>query len=58
VRITPLSAVLVGLESLRQVFNDADAEALWLVVGAPPQAANTLEMTRRRQAGSVGAPTA
>ncbi|HXD63478.1 MAG TPA: cupin domain-containing protein [Solirubrobacteraceae bacterium] len=43
--LTPLSAVLVEPESLRQVFNDTDAEALWLVVGAPPEAANTLEMT-------------
>jgi quercetin dioxygenase-like cupin family protein len=43
--LAPLSAVLVEPESLRQVFNDTDAEALWLVVGAPPEAANTLEMT-------------
>jgi hypothetical protein len=27
------------------VFNDTDADALWLVAGAPPEAANTLEMT-------------
>jgi quercetin dioxygenase-like cupin family protein len=43
--LAPLSAVLVEPESLRQVFNDTDADALWLVVGAPPEAANTLEMT-------------
>lgn len=42
--LTPLSALLVEPESLRQVFNDTDAEALWLVVGAPPEAANTLQM--------------
>jgi hypothetical protein len=30
---------------VRQVLNDNDAGALWLVVGAPPEAANTLEMT-------------
>jgi hypothetical protein len=30
---------------VRQVFNDTDTDALWLVVGAPPEAANTLEMT-------------
>ena len=30
---------------MRQVFNDTDADALWLVVGAPPEPANTLEMT-------------
>jgi mannose-6-phosphate isomerase-like protein (cupin superfamily) len=27
--------VLVGSEQLRQVFNDTDAEVLWLIVGAP-----------------------
>ena len=27
--------VLVGPESLRQVFNDTDQEVLWLIVGAP-----------------------
>jgi hypothetical protein len=27
--------VLVGPELLRQVFNDTDTEALWLIVGAP-----------------------
>ncbi|MGZ4165222.1 MAG: cupin domain-containing protein [Solirubrobacteraceae bacterium] len=44
--LTPLSAVLVEPGSLRQVFNDTETDALWLVVGAPPEAANTLEMTR------------
>jgi mannose-6-phosphate isomerase-like protein (cupin superfamily) len=29
--------VLVGPNQLRQVFNDTDAEALWLVVGAPEE---------------------
>jgi uncharacterized cupin superfamily protein len=43
--LAPLDALLVGPESARQVFNDTDAEALWLVAGAPPEAANTLEMT-------------
>ena len=27
--------VLVGPQSMRQVFNDTDAEVLWLIVGAP-----------------------
>lgn len=40
----PLSAVLIDPESVRQVFNDTDREQLWLVVGAPPEAASTLEM--------------
>ena len=29
--------VLVGPGQLRQVFNDTDAEALWLIVGAPEE---------------------
>jgi quercetin dioxygenase-like cupin family protein len=37
-------AILVEPGSLRQVFNDTGADALWLVVGAPPEIANTLEM--------------
>jgi uncharacterized cupin superfamily protein len=43
--LEPLSALLVEPGSLRQVFNDTEADALWLVVGAPAEAANTLEMT-------------
>lgn len=43
--LSPLSAALVDPGSVRQPFNDTDAEQLWLVVGAPPEAANTLEMT-------------
>jgi len=43
--LAPLSALLVEPGSVRQVFNDTDAPALWLVVGAPAEGANTLEMT-------------
>jgi uncharacterized cupin superfamily protein len=43
--LEPLSALYVEAETVRQVFNDTEADALWLVVGAPPEAANTLEMT-------------
>jgi quercetin dioxygenase-like cupin family protein len=43
--LAPLDALLVEPDSLRQVFNDTDAEALWLVVSAPPGPANTLEMS-------------
>jgi uncharacterized cupin superfamily protein len=39
-----LSAVYVQPDSIRQVFNDGDADTLWLVMGAPNEAANTLEM--------------
>jgi hypothetical protein len=43
--LEPLSAVSVDPEGVRQMFNDTDREVLWLVVGAPPEPANTLEMT-------------
>ncbi len=43
--LEPLASVLVTNDSVRQIFNDGDADALWLVVGAPPEPANTLEMT-------------
>jgi uncharacterized cupin superfamily protein len=40
-----LSAVLVEPETVRQPFNDTRTDQLWLVVGAPPEPANTLAMT-------------
>lgn len=40
-----LDAVLVAPGHVRQPFNDTDSEQLWLVVGAPPEPANTLEMS-------------
>ncbi len=43
--LAPLSALLIEPQSVRQVFNDTETEALWLVVGTPIEAANTLEMT-------------
>lgn len=46
----PLDALLVEPESVRQAFNDGDADQLWLVVGAPPEFANTLEMTEEQLA--------
>jgi uncharacterized cupin superfamily protein len=46
--LEPLSAVHVDPETVRQLFNDTDADALWLVVGAPPEAANTLAMTEEQ----------
>jgi uncharacterized cupin superfamily protein len=48
--LEPMDTLLVEPRSLRQVFNDTDAEALWLVVGAPKEAANTLEMSEERLA--------
>lgn len=38
--LEPLSAVYVEADTVRQVFNDTGADALWLVVGAPPEAAD------------------
>jgi quercetin dioxygenase-like cupin family protein len=43
--LEPLSALLVEPEHVRQLFNDTHADALWLVVGVPPEAANTREMS-------------
>ena len=43
--LEPLDALLVEPAAARQLFNDTEADQLWLVVGAPPEAANTLEMT-------------
>ena len=40
-----MSALLVQPDSVRQVFNDTDEDALWLVFGAPSEGANTLEMS-------------
>jgi len=46
--LDPLSAVLVEPDDVRQLFNDTGADQLWLVAGAPPEAANTLEMTEEQ----------
>jgi uncharacterized cupin superfamily protein len=43
--LAPLSAVLIEPSTVRQPFNDTDQDQLWLIVGAPPEPANTLEMT-------------
>jgi uncharacterized cupin superfamily protein len=44
----PLDALLVEPSSVRQAFNDTDADQLWLVLGAPKEAANTLEMSEEQ----------
>ncbi|MCW2988628.1 MAG: Cupin 2 conserved barrel domain protein [Solirubrobacterales bacterium] len=46
--LAPLDTLLVEPGSVRQLFNDTDADQLWLVVGAPPEAANTLEMSEEQ----------
>jgi uncharacterized cupin superfamily protein len=43
--VPPLSALTVDPTTVRQIFNDTDTDALWLVVGTPVEAANTLDMT-------------
>jgi quercetin dioxygenase-like cupin family protein len=41
-----LDAVVVEPETVRQVFNDTDADQLWIVFGAPPEpVSSTLEMS-------------
>ncbi|MBA2546654.1 MAG: cupin domain-containing protein [Solirubrobacterales bacterium] len=45
IELEPMDALLVEPEHVRQPFNDTEADQLWLVVGAPPEPANTLEMT-------------
>jgi quercetin dioxygenase-like cupin family protein len=44
-----LSAVMVEPESMRQVFNDTDEDALWLVAGAPPEGAKILAMDEQER---------
>lgn len=43
--LAPLSSVLVEPDTLRQPFNDTDDDQLWLIVGAPPEPGNTLQMS-------------
>src|SRR4051795_6979586 len=45
-----LSALYVSPESVRQVFNDTEADVLWLVFGAAPGAAHKLGMSPGRTA--------
>jgi len=46
--LAPLDTLLIEPGSVRQLFNDTDADQLWLVVGAPPEAANTLAMSEEQ----------
>ena len=39
------SGPVVDPPTIRQVFNDTDADALWLVFGVPPSAADTTKTT-------------
>jgi len=46
--LAPLDTLLVEPGAVRQLFNDTDADQLWLVTGAPPELANTLEMSEKQ----------
>jgi quercetin dioxygenase-like cupin family protein len=46
--LAPMDTLLIEPGSVRQLFNDTDADQLWLVVGAPPELANTLEMSEEQ----------
>jgi uncharacterized cupin superfamily protein len=46
--LSPLDALLVEPAAVRQAFNDTEADQLWLVIGSPPEAANTLEMSEEQ----------
>ncbi len=48
--LSPHDSVLVEPGSVRQPFNDTDTDQLWLIVGAPTEPANTLEMSAERLA--------
>jgi uncharacterized cupin superfamily protein len=43
--LSPMSAVLVAPGTVRQPFNDTESDQLWLIVSAPPEPANTAEMS-------------
>lgn len=50
--LAPLDTLLVEPSSVRQLFNDTDADQLWLVVGAPAEAiTSTLEMSEEQLRG-------
>jgi uncharacterized cupin superfamily protein len=49
--LRPMSALLVEPDHVRQLFNDTDTDALWLVVGAPREdITSTLEMSEEQLA--------
>jgi len=50
--LDPLSALLVEPEHVRQLFNDTEEDALWLVASAPREdVTSTLEMSEEQLAG-------
>jgi quercetin dioxygenase-like cupin family protein len=48
--LEPLSALLVEPRTVRQLFNDTDADALWFVAGTPRERADTTQMSAEQLA--------
>jgi uncharacterized cupin superfamily protein len=49
--LAPLDTLLIEADTVRQLFNDTDADQLWLVVGAPREnITSTLEMSEEQLA--------
>jgi quercetin dioxygenase-like cupin family protein len=47
--LAPLDTLLIEPGTVRQLFNDTEADQLWLVVGAPPETiSSTLEMSEEQ----------
>lgn len=47
--LAPLDTLLVEAQTVRQLFNDTDADQLWLVVAAPQESVtSTLEMSEEQ----------
>lgn len=47
--LSPLGTLLIEADTVRQLFNDTDADQLWLVVGAPQEnITSTLEMSEEQ----------
>jgi len=43
--LEPRASLMIEPDTVRQLFNDTETDQLWLVAGAPPEQASTLEMT-------------
>jgi quercetin dioxygenase-like cupin family protein len=42
----PLDSILVEPDEIRQIFNDTGTDQLWFIVGAPPESAEGIELSR------------
>jgi uncharacterized cupin superfamily protein len=48
IELPRLSSLYVSPDTVRQLFNDTEQDVLWLVFGAPAEAANTLELSEEQ----------